>query len=533
MAGSMIDTLLQTVAAPRTAEPARATDNRGGGSEFRPVLDEALTTRPKSAEPIDEPDVVVSDDIQPPESANSSPENDCADCALPRESNEQETDADDAGAVTVSDDANDDGETDEDAGDAVEISQAAAAAAAEAAQPKAATAMAPVDDGDAQVATLTPANGDQENSGGDAAAKKAAEASQESAQATEIEIGDVHRASPKLAGDAPPDLSTLEAAVGETKRKAGAAKDKTDEKTKEAPRAKSNVGATQQDENDGAPSVTASGDEAVVSDDATSEDKALREAEVAEVVSEKEAPKPSARDRNEAPASQQSFSSQRELTDVAPTSEAAAAPAAPAATSDDGNATPAVASVPTHTTHSNESSAENRRATTIARLSAERSLQTNGGQGDDVDAARFIGRVEGAVRAAHLREGRVQVRLSPPELGALRIELTIQNGVLSARLEAETPAARNLLLDNLPALRDRLAQQDVRIDQFDVDVRRDDGGSAGGNAGQNGPGDRPAQESGWQQRQQRQDRGGPALAKRDEPTRRDAAATDAALDVRV
>ena len=105
---------------------------------------------------------------------------------------------------------------------------------------------------------------------------------------------------------------------------------------------------------------------------------------------------------------------------------------------------------------------------------------------EHVDRDRFVGRVEGAIRTAQQRDGRVQVRLSPPELGSLRIELTIEQGVLSARLEAETSAARKVLLDNLPALRERLAQQDVRVDRFDVDVRREGGGSGGG------PQDRPA-----------------------------------------
>lgn len=95
------------------------------------------------------------------------------------------------------------------------------------------------------------------------------------------------------------------------------------------------------------------------------------------------------------------------------------------------------------------------------------------------DRLRFMHRVEGAVRRAQERDGRVQVRLSPPELGSLRIELALQNGVLTAKIEAETPMARNLLLDSLPALRERLAQQDIRVEKFDVDLRQDTGGKSG------------------------------------------------------
>jgi flagellar hook-length control protein FliK len=113
----------------------------------------------------------------------------------------------------------------------------------------------------------------------------------------------------------------------------------------------------------------------------------------------------------------------------------------------------------------------------------------------------------------------------------LRIELTVQHGALSARLEAETPAARNLLLDNLPALRDRLAQQDIRVERFDVDVRRDGGGS-----NQQGTQDRPTGDPGWRGDQQRRE---PAAPRTPEPPRGPrtpaarTAAADARLDVRV
>jgi flagellar hook-length control protein FliK len=94
-----------------------------------------------------------------------------------------------------------------------------------------------------------------------------------------------------------------------------------------------------------------------------------------------------------------------------------------------------------------------------------------------VDPARFIGRVAKAFQTAHERGGTLQLRLSPPELGSLRLELTVKDGVMTAVLETETTAARRVLLDHLPALRDRLAEQNIRVERFDVDVRRDGGGS--------------------------------------------------------
>ncbi|MDP7016073.1 MAG: flagellar hook-length control protein FliK [Pirellulaceae bacterium] len=86
------------------------------------------------------------------------------------------------------------------------------------------------------------------------------------------------------------------------------------------------------------------------------------------------------------------------------------------------------------------------------------------------DTARFVTRVARAFQAAQARGGEVRLRLHPPELGALRLEVKMEGNSLTARIEAETSAARTALLDNLGALRERLAEQGVRIDQFDVDL---------------------------------------------------------------
>jgi flagellar hook-length control protein FliK len=93
-----------------------------------------------------------------------------------------------------------------------------------------------------------------------------------------------------------------------------------------------------------------------------------------------------------------------------------------------------------------------------------------------VDAQRFVNRVSRAFQVAENRGGPLQLRLSPPELGALKIELSIQQGTLTAKLETETAAAKSVLLDNLPALRERLAAQEIRIDKFEVDVRQQNSG---------------------------------------------------------
>ena len=42
-----------------------------------------------------------------------------------------------------------------------------------------------------------------------------------------------------------------------------------------------------------------------------------------------------------------------------------------------------------------------------------------------IDRARFVQRVSRAFQSAHAREGQIQLRLSPPELGSLRISITV------------------------------------------------------------------------------------------------------------
>jgi flagellar hook-length control protein FliK len=84
--------------------------------------------------------------------------------------------------------------------------------------------------------------------------------------------------------------------------------------------------------------------------------------------------------------------------------------------------------------------------------------------------AQFVQRVERAFAAMGNREGTVRLKLSPPELGVLKLEIGIRNGVMKARVEAETLAAKTLLLDNLPSLRDRLAEQNIHVQQFDVEL---------------------------------------------------------------
>ena len=80
-----------------------------------------------------------------------------------------------------------------------------------------------------------------------------------------------------------------------------------------------------------------------------------------------------------------------------------------------------------------------------------------------------------------IKRGQIRLRLSPPELGSLKLELTVRDGVMTAHVQTETDTARTMLLDHLPALRERLAEHNVTIERFDVDL----GGRSSGGAAQN------------------------------------------------
>jgi hypothetical protein len=116
-----------------------------------------------------------------------------------------------------------------------------------------------------------------------------------------------------------------------------------------------------------------------------------------------------------------------------------------------------------------------------------------------IDTARLLHRVARAFAAAK-DGGEVRLRLSPPELGSLTLDVRVQEGALVARLEAETTSVRTVLVENLSALRDRLAEQGIRLERFDVDLRQPGGGSPDWSAHQ------PFQESGSREQPARERR---------------------------
>jgi flagellar hook-length control protein FliK len=112
---------------------------------------------------------------------------------------------------------------------------------------------------------------------------------------------------------------------------------------------------------------------------------------------------------------------------------------------------------------------------------------------DDVNLGKVV---RGLSTAINQRGGSVTLRLTPPDLGAVRIDMTIRDGAVSARFTAQTESVRNLLTDQMSHLRQALDRQGLVVEKIEVqalppqsasggfDRQMDDAGRDGRSAGQ-------------------------------------------------
>lgn len=88
-----------------------------------------------------------------------------------------------------------------------------------------------------------------------------------------------------------------------------------------------------------------------------------------------------------------------------------------------------------------------------------------------VDEKAFSGHVvRGLATMVNQRGGVMNMRLDPPELGALRVQMTLTRGVVSAEFQASTPQAQGLLERNLTVLRSALEGQGLTVDRLTVHI---------------------------------------------------------------
>lgn len=129
-----------------------------------------------------------------------------------------------------------------------------------------------------------------------------------------------------------------------------------------------------------------------------------------------------------------------------------------------------------------------------------------GGRPAPAGQAANIERVAELVRAnVGTKNSSITIRLDPPELGRIQLDARLRDDVLSIHVQAETAAARDLLLSRVDDLRHALTRQGITIDRFDIDPRPAAPAHGGQNPNDRNPnGQQPSGDGGaaqqWQQR---------------------------------
>lgn len=72
-------------------------------------------------------------------------------------------------------------------------------------------------------------------------------------------------------------------------------------------------------------------------------------------------------------------------------------------------------------------------------------------------------------------ESEVRIMLQPAKLGAVRIDLSVKDGVLNASFETQTQAARHAISGSLPQLKAALESQGIEVGGFNVTVEQESG----------------------------------------------------------
>lgn len=101
--------------------------------------------------------------------------------------------------------------------------------------------------------------------------------------------------------------------------------------------------------------------------------------------------------------------------------------------------------------------------------------ETNPAQ-DALNSARLQ---RGLSSAVNQQNGSVTLRLTPPELGTVRIQLNMQGGNVSAQFHAETESARTLLTQQLGQLRSSLEAQGLNVEKLGVQAMAGSANSSG------------------------------------------------------
>jgi flagellar hook-length control protein FliK len=71
------------------------------------------------------------------------------------------------------------------------------------------------------------------------------------------------------------------------------------------------------------------------------------------------------------------------------------------------------------------------------------------------------------------RTGKAEIRMDPPNLGTVKVSVSLDQGLLTAQFHSESDVVRNLLRDNLEKLKTVLESQGVTVDRLAVSAPAD------------------------------------------------------------
>ena len=115
--------------------------------------------------------------------------------------------------------------------------------------------------------------------------------------------------------------------------------------------------------------------------------------------------------------------------------------------------------------------------TEAAKGPAERAARTANpesarpGQARTVEIERSVlGQIRGAMSTLRSGKSELFLQLRPPELGSVRIRLTLENSILTARIVVSSENVRTIVERHLDDLRNSLAEEGVKIERFEVSV---------------------------------------------------------------
>tara|TARA_R110002111_G_scaffold18931_2_gene46285 strand:+ start:125759 stop:127690 length:1932 start_codon:yes stop_codon:yes gene_type:complete len=86
---------------------------------------------------------------------------------------------------------------------------------------------------------------------------------------------------------------------------------------------------------------------------------------------------------------------------------------------------------------------------------------------------QLVERIVGTVRESQATGQQLKIRLSPPELGTLQIEVSLKDGVYTAKMEVQNQRVQKIVNDNMAQLKESLAKTGVSIDRFEVQISTD------------------------------------------------------------